>query len=103
MLKCIEKINKTDIIQYRKQHNLHTRYYEMNIISGEDTFFMHALEIFGYTLPSKEDCIQFCENLCDHGHFNKKAFGIHNIKHKLLTFVYKDITDMCQKNITTQT
>jgi FkbM family methyltransferase len=79
MIQCITSITKEQIIDYRRRFSMNTLYYENCDEIGEDTFFQHALEMLGYSLPKLNDCIDFCENLCWRG-INPDAFGIHNVK-----------------------
>lgn len=79
MIECIQKVNKEDIIEYRKKLNMNNEYYMNTNIIGEDTFFQNALDLLNYKLPKPVQCINFCSNLC-FGGFNKNSLGIHNIK-----------------------
>ena len=92
MIECIQKVNKEDIIKYRKKLNMNNEYY-MNInILGEDTFFQNALDLLNYKLPNSLQCINFCSNLC-FGGFSKNSLGIHNIKPIQVNFCKKQIIE----------
>jgi len=78
MIDCINKIDKQQIIEYRKKFAMNVHNYILTTEIGEDIYFQHALEMLNYELPTIDTCMDFCENLSTN-YTNTKAFGIHNL------------------------
>lgn len=60
MIECIKKISTVDIIRYRNKNKKENVYFHQSIIWNEDVFFVNALVMLGYPLPSIVECSAFC-------------------------------------------
>lgn len=65
MLDCINNVTNNDIINYRKNHNLHIDYFIDRLIIPEDVFFNNAMAVLKYPIPvgsiyEKTVCMNFC-------------------------------------------
>jgi FkbM family methyltransferase len=91
MLDCTNKVTNNDIINYRKQHGLNIDFFTDRLIIPEDVFFMNAMALLKYPLPTGSlndpmECMKFCMNNLQPGCINSdselintgtKPFGIH--------------------------
>jgi hypothetical protein len=78
MLECIKYVTKSDILIFRRDHEMDNSYFEYILEISEDSFFSHAIEILGYDLPNIYQCTNFCNNGMKKGKFNKlNAFSFH--------------------------
>jgi FkbM family methyltransferase len=91
MVDCINKVTIADIINYRKQHDLHIGYFIERLIIPEDVFFINAMAVLNYpipigTMPEHTECTEFCSNQFCENSINadnelivtgNKPFGIH--------------------------
>ena len=91
MLDCINKVSNNDIINYRKQNGLNVDFFIDRLIIPEDVFFMNAMAVLKYPLPTgllneKIECMRFCMNHlhpicinsdCELINTGTKPFGIH--------------------------
>lgn len=63
MMHCIRNVSNFDIIEFRKKNNMENEYFIHNIIMNEDVFFVNALVLLGFPLPSVQECSQFCNQV----------------------------------------
>lgn len=102
MLDCINNVTINDIINYRQQHGLNIEYFTANVILPENVFFMNAMAVLNYHLPTNIDaviteCTKFCINPAQQQQINAdntiistgiKPFGVNE-----LDKLNKDILD----------
>lgn len=60
MLDCLKNVSVLDIIKYRKNHNYSCDNLINKIVIDENSFFINAIKILGYPLPSLLDSVHFC-------------------------------------------
>jgi len=91
MLDCINKVSNNDIINYRKQHDLHVDFFIDRVIIPEDVFFNNAMAVLKYPIPvssaaCEKECMEFCLQQMMEDRINAnnelistgtKPFGIH--------------------------
>jgi len=109
MLDCINNVTNNDIINYRRQHGLNIEYFTANVILPENVFFMNAMAVLNYPLPTTTDmflteCEKFCINPSQQHAINAdnaiistgiKPFGVNQLDN-----LNKDILDnLCTESM----
>ena len=72
MIDCIKNVSYDKLIEYRKDNNLDTDFFQNKDTINEDMFFHNALEILSYRLPLENICDDFCSQQIK----NYNSFGL---------------------------
>jgi hypothetical protein len=97
MIECIKNVSLNDIIEYRKKNNLNIELFINKYILLEDNFFINAIVILGYELPSQ----QICNDFCSQQTINYNSFGVHGFDKQYAGFT-NEVIKLFTKQINQQ-
>lgn len=79
MLDCIRRCSPFDIINFRSLKGLDVEYFWVELITNEDVYFINALSVLGYEIPTREECGKFC---LQNDFSVSDTCAIHNFQHE---------------------
>ncbi len=92
MIDCIKNISVRDIINHRAHHGCNIEEYTNKFILMEDCYFMSAMDILNYNLPSAD----ICDNFCSQNTKTYSSFGVHGFDKSYCNFSDQDLAIFCQ-------